>query len=202
MIRLTCPTCGTEADADAFAADVDARRAIAAAGDLPPVVARAALGYIRLFRAGDGLRLAKIGLLLREIGRLVSAGTVQREPRGAALPCGPDLWAQAMVEMLDDRAKLRLPLQSHSYLCHVAYGLAQAAQALHEAEREERRQRGERQAEPGLPPRQAALSALMTELMTLRGRLDDGLVRPDDAAAKRERIAALEQQIEALNGSH
>ncbi len=128
-MQMTCPTCGEPFPLAAGLAGADGQRLAELAAAMEPRLALAALEYVGLFGAKTLGREARI---MADLAALVAAGTVRREG-SAPLAATPALWAQAIEQMLAQRAKLRLPLSSHGYLQAIAHALADAAAAAREA---------------------------------------------------------------------
>ncbi len=137
MTLATCPSCAFQADVEAFFVDDDAKRLAAVVADLPPECARAVLAYLRLFKpAKTGLRMARAVKLAGEVAALVAAGNVCKDERGGVRrPATPAMWAQGIEQMLANRDRLSLPLESHGYLRAVVYGIADSADAAAERQK-------------------------------------------------------------------
>lgn len=140
-MRLTCAACGAHGSIEQFTADADARTALALGLKLPNGLGGIALRYISLFRpAKRGLTWDRVCKLLHEIVVMVEAGQVER--RGKSFPATPALFAHAMQQMLDQRERLDLPLQTHGYLVAIIAGDSprEAAQLEAQAEADKRTQ--------------------------------------------------------------
>lgn len=138
MTVATCPHCAFTGEVEAFFADDEGKRLAFAVADLDPECARALFGYLRLFKpAKSGLRMARAVKLAREVAGLVAAGDVCKDERGGVRRAAtPTMWAQGMEQMLAQRDRLSLPLESHGYLRAVVFGLADSADAAAERQRE------------------------------------------------------------------
>lgn len=138
MTLATCPHCAFQAEIEAFFVDDDGRRLAAVSAELPPECGRAVLAYLRLFKPPKtGLRTARAVKLAREVVTLIAAGTVCKDERsGVRRPASPSMWAQGIEQMLAQRDRLSLPLESHGYLRAVVYGLADSVDAAAERQRE------------------------------------------------------------------
>ncbi|HEY1071239.1 MAG TPA: hypothetical protein VGE33_12005 [Thermomonas sp.] len=137
-MQATCPHCAFQGEIEAFFADDDGKRLAAVVAELPAECGRAVLAYLRLFKpAKTGLRTARAVKLAREVLALVAAGSVCKDERsGVRRPASPSMWAQGIEQMLAQRDRLSLPLESHGYLRAVVFGLADSVDAAAERQRE------------------------------------------------------------------
>lgn len=141
-IPVTCPCCSFEFPLEAGLVEADGKRLAAVVGEMEPVLARAALSYLRLFKPAKqrALRLPRAVKLLREVAALVATGSVSRDDRsGQRYPATPALWAAGIDQMLASADQLSLPMEGHNYLRKVVYTLAETAAADQEAAREQTR---------------------------------------------------------------
>jgi len=138
-MRMTCPECGAQAHLAAFFVEDDGKRLAGLFAEMEPVLGRAVLGYLGLFKpAKNALRLSRAVKLTQELVALVNAGTVCRDERsGVRRAATPSLWAQGIETVLTQRSSLSLPLENHNYLRAVVFGLADKADAAAERQREE-----------------------------------------------------------------
>ena len=135
-MRLTCRSCGATGSAEAVFGDADAAEALRLAGELDPVIARAAWHYLALHRpAQRALSWARTEKLLRELLELVGQPTIRRHHRDWAVM--PAMWREAMDQMQGQRDKLTLPLKGHGYLLEIVAGLADKQEAGAERSREQ-----------------------------------------------------------------
>lgn len=136
-MHATCPHCAFQAEIEAFFADDEGKRLAAIMAELPPECGRAVLAYLRLFKpAKTGLRTARAVKLSRELADLINAGDVCKDERsGIRRPASPAMWAQGIEQMLAQRDRLTLPLDSHGYLRAVVYGIADSADAVVERQK-------------------------------------------------------------------
>ncbi len=152
-MKITCPSCCAQFPIEAGLLEDEGKRLAAVVADMEPVLARAALGYLRLFRPPKtALRMARAAKILRELAELVGTGTVCRDERsGVRRRATPAMWATGIEQMLQQRSSsLQLPLSNHNYLRALVYGIADSADATNERSREKALRRGERPAaEPG-----------------------------------------------------
>ena len=138
MTQATCPHCAFSAEIEAFFIDDEGKRLAAAVAELPAECGRAVLAYLRLFKpAKTGLRTARAVKLAREVAALIAAGTVCKDERsGLRRQATPAMWAQGMEQMLAQRDRLTLPLDTHGYLRAVVYTVADSADAVAERKAE------------------------------------------------------------------
>lgn len=137
-MQATCPHCAFQGEIEAFFVEAEGKRLAAIVAELPPELARAVLAYLRLFKpAKTALRTARAVKLAREVADLVKAGTVCKDERGGVRrPAPPAVWAAGIEQMLAQRDRLSLPLETHGYLRAVVFGLADQADAAAERSRE------------------------------------------------------------------
>jgi hypothetical protein len=180
-VKITCPACGTEFPVEAGLLEGDGKRLGAILADLEPVLARAALSYLRLFKpARTVLRTVRAIKLLQELLGLVRSGTVCRDERGGIQrPATAAMWIAGIEQMLVQVASLELPLSSHGYLRKVVFGLADAADAKAERKRNDEAQgRAARQAVVVDP--QAGPRSLQSTLDTLALRRSLGTIGEEE----------------------
>lgn len=122
-MNLTCPACGSQASAEVWQNDEEAREAFTLLASLPAEVQAEALRYLALFRpAKSRLSWARAGRLLAELRDLVTSREVLRNRQSR--PCPPAIWAAAMAQMQAQRDRIQRPLPNHNYLIAIAYDLA------------------------------------------------------------------------------
>lgn len=138
-MKLTCPSCGAEYPIEAGLLEDDGKRLAAVLGEMEPILARAAIAYLRLFKpTKTALRTARAIKILHELLTLVRAGTVCRDERGGIQRPAPiAAWVAGIDQMLQQPGRLQVPLSNHNYLRHVVFGLADAADAKAEKQREQ-----------------------------------------------------------------
>lgn len=167
-LRITCPNCCETYPIDAGFADDDGKRLAALFAGMEPVLGRAVIGYLRLFKPKTALRTARAIKIVEELLALVNAGTVCRDERGGLRrPASPAIWAAGIEQMLAAPGKLTLPLANHHYLRAIVYGLADQADAAAERQREAQVRVGNRPPAPSAPretPLQAQLAYLASQL--------------------------------------
>jgi hypothetical protein len=136
----TCSTCGTRAPLIDFLVDAEARRAFSALCDRMadyPDLLRRIPGYLSLHSTtGRSAAWPKVTRLIDEISDLVSVGTVTYDR--VTRPCPPALWAHAMDEAQESRAKGKLivPLDGHGWVIKVAWAAAGKTEAQTESNRQ------------------------------------------------------------------
>lgn len=166
-LRITCPNCCESYPIEAGFVDDDGKRLAAMLAGVEPMLGRAIIGYLRLFKpAKTSLRSARAGKIVDELLDLVRVGTVCRDERGGLRrPAPPSLWAAGIEQLLAAPEKLRLPLSNHHYLRAVVFGLADQADAVAERSKEAGLRAGQRSAAaPKETPLQAQLAWLRQEL--------------------------------------
>lgn len=136
-MRVTCPCCATEFPIEAGMLDADGKRLAALLAAMEPVLGRATLSYLRLFKpAKTALRTARAVKIVAELDALVRPGSVCRDERGGLRrPASPATWA-AGIEQILAAPPHGLPLANHNYLRAIVFGLADAADAAAERQKE------------------------------------------------------------------
>lgn len=192
MTLATCPHCAFQGEIEAFFVDAEGKRLAAIMAELPPECARAVLGYLRLFKpAKTALRTARAVKLAREVADLVKAGSVCKDERGGVRrPTSPAIWAAGIEQMLAQRDRLSLPLESHGYLRAVVFGLADQADAAQERAREANARAG-RHLEAGSKAVQSTgESPLDNALGWITQQVSIGAMTPEQATEERARVRA------------
>lgn len=187
-MRVTCPNCCESYPIDAGFADDDGKRLAALFAGMEPVLGRAVIGYLRLFRpAKSALRTSRAIRLVEELLDLVRPGTVCRDERnGLRRPAPPAVWAAGIEQLLAAPGKLQLPLSNHHYLRAVVHGLADQVDASAERTKEADLRAGTRRSGPSAAaPRETPLQA---QLAYLREQLRIGAI--DEAEHDRQAAAA------------
>ncbi len=188
MTQATCPHCAFQAEIEAFFADDEGKRLAAVVSELPPECGRAVLAYLRLFKpAKTGLRTARAVKLAREVLALVAAGSVCKDERsGLRRPASPSMWAQGIEQMLAQRDRLSLPLESHGYLRAVVFGLADSVDAAAERQREADARVGKHLRDGSEKPAQAPVeSKLENALAYIAQQVHLGTMTAEQADAER-----------------
>lgn len=192
-MQATCPHCAFQGEIEAFFVEAEGKRLAAIVAELPPELARAVLAYLRLFKpAKTALRTARAVKLAREVADLVKAGTVCKDERGGVRrPAPPAVWAAGIEQMLAQRDRLSLPLETHGYLRAVVFGLADQADAAAERTREASARVGRRDATA--PTRSDATpgeTPLERDLNFIAQSVAYGGMTPEKAEEERARIRA------------
>lgn len=137
-MHVTCPSCSEHFPIVAGFLEPDGKRFGMLLAGMDPVLGRATVEYLALFSPGkQKLRLARAVKLVAALDALVREGTVCRDERGGVRrPATPAQWAAGIEQMLDQRARLTLPLANHHYLRAIVYGIADQADGAAERARE------------------------------------------------------------------
>ena len=138
-MRITCPNCAETYPIEAGFAAADGKRLAVQFAELEPVLARAVISYLRLFKPPkSALRTARAIKIIEELRALVEPGTVCRDERsGLRRPATQAMWAGGIDQMLATPGKLSLPLANHHYLRAIVFGIADQADAKTERARED-----------------------------------------------------------------
>jgi len=149
-LRITCPNCCESYPIDAGFADDDGKRLAALFAGMEPVLGRAVISYLRLFKpAKTSLRTARAIRIVDDLLALVRTGTVCRDERGGIRrPATPAMWAAGIEQLIAAPGKLSLPLANHHYLRAVVFGLADSEDAVSERAKEADMRVGKHRAGP------------------------------------------------------
>jgi hypothetical protein len=149
--------------------EADGKRLAATLAGVEPVLGRALVRYLRLFKpAKTALRMSRAAKLADEVANLAEVGSVSRDDRaGVRRPTTHALWAQGIETMLDQRADLELPMQGHGYLRAVVFSLADKVDAAAERQAEDNARTGRSRA-PTISPRDAAAEAAQSYAAMMR----------------------------------
>lgn len=188
-MQATCPHCAFQGEIEAFFADAEGKRLSAVMAELPAECGRAVLGYLRLFKpAKTALRTARAVKLAREVAELIGAGSVCKDERsGVRRPASPAMWAAGIEQMLAQRDRLSLPLESHGYLRAVVFGLADHADAAAERQREANARAGRHLEPASRAVQQPAETPLERQLKWIDQQLDYGGLTPEAAELERRK---------------
>ncbi|HEY4294535.1 hypothetical protein [Luteibacter sp.] len=183
-INVTCPACSTAFPIEAGLVEGDAKRLALVVAEMEPIVARAALAYLRLFKpAKTTLRLTKAAAVLAELEELVNAAQVCADERsGMRRAATPAMWAAGMEQMLNNRADLNLPLGNHNYLRKVVYALADQPAAHAERKGEVERRAGHHRVGTGtgISPPQPPEDPLKRDLAWLEKQYEYGAISKEE----------------------
>lgn len=179
-MRATCPNCGEQSHIAAYFIEDEGKRLAVCLAEMEPVLGRAVIGYLSLFKpAKTSLRLARAAKLAQEVADLVAEGEVCKDERGGIRRrASAALWAAGIDAMLQQRASLSLPLESHGYLRAVVFGLADKAEAA--AERNTEAQRRSKQGRTAKPD-EAAESPLQRQLTWITQQVGYGQMSAEQA---------------------
>lgn len=192
-MHLTCPSCHERFPIAAGFIDDDGKRLAALLADMEPVLGRAVVAYLRLFKpAKQGLRTARAVKIVQALNQLVRTGTVCRDERGGVRrPASPAMWADGIEQMLAEAGRLTLPLANHHYLRAIVYGLADKADADRERQREKDLRAGHRPAPVSENPDRQRQNALREALRRIETDVELGII--DAAKAKTMKQAARQE---------
>ncbi|WP_339844374.1 hypothetical protein [uncultured Halopseudomonas sp.] len=131
-MQMTCPCCSQQFPFEAGLADEEGKRLAALFADMPPKLGKAVLSYLRLFSPPKrSLKMGKAIRLVEDLHQMVSDGTVTRDARtNDRRQASPALWVSGIEQMIAQREKLTLPLETHHYLRAVVHGIAGDAAAV------------------------------------------------------------------------
>lgn len=164
-LTVVCTGCGLRQPIEAGLMEDDAKRLAVVLAEMEPALARAALGYLRLFKPPKTeLRVARAANLLRELRDLVQVGTVCRDERsGERKAASVAAWIVGIEKML--AAPPGDQMENHNYLRKVVWSVADDAAALapHQAPRF---------APTGNSPRVEHVDALAEKLAWLKQQLE------------------------------
>jgi hypothetical protein len=158
-MRITCPCCGALHELDTLVQHEYARRAVAAAAQLPPALFAACMRYLRLFVAASinaapqrALTMDRAATLLDILVQAINAGKVEAKGRNWSAPLAA--WPQAFEAVFEraDSGALKRPLKSHAYLFGVISNLTNAEEAKAETATEQARASGSRRVGTPCPP--------------------------------------------------
>lgn len=137
-MRTTCQNCGESQPLEAGFLDDDGKRLAMLCAEMEPVLGRAVLAYLPLFKpAVSKLRTARAVKIVQQLAVLIDAGTVCRDERGGIRrKATPAMWAEGIDQILANLRTVELPLANHNYLRAVVFGLADAVDADAERRKE------------------------------------------------------------------
>lgn len=171
-MKLTCPSCGAVASAEAWENDARWRDVLQVVASLPAPIPPMVIGYLSLFRPGKSALSPKKALrLASELSALVATGHIQVQGK-VARPCSPRIWAQGMEQMVERRGSLSLPLPNHNYLRQIVWQLADEADRQQEAVRRDSEAQGVRPKSRNPRPEQGTADG-MSEIMRKFNKLEE-----------------------------
>lgn len=153
-MHVTCPTCSDSFPIVAGFLEADGKRFGMLLASMDPTLGRATIDYLSLFTpAKQKLRLSRAVKIVAALDALVREGTVCRDERqGVRRPASASHWVAGMEQMLEQRARLTLPLLNHHYLRSVVFGIADQAAAGEEQQREQNARAGRSRTGTGISP--------------------------------------------------
>ena len=189
-MHVTCPSCNDSFPIVAGFLEPDGKRFGMLLAGMEPAVGRAVLEYLALFTpAKQKLRLVKAVKLVAALDALVRDGTVCRDERaGMRRPATAAHWVAGIEQMIEQRAKLTLPLAGHNYLRAIVYGIADQAGFAAEQAREAAAKSGRRAVGPSPPS--AATDPLAEQLAYLDQMHDYGKLTDVEWDAERAKAFA------------
>ena len=193
-MHVTCPTCSESFPIAAGFLEPDGKRFGMLLAGMEPALGRAVVDYLALFTPGrQKLRLARAVKLVAALDALVREGSVCRDERGGVRrPATVAHWVAGIEQMLEQRAKLTLPLSGHNYLRAIVYGLADQADAAAERTREADKRSGRR---TGPSPPSATADPLADQLSYLDQMHDYGKLTDAEWDAERAKAYAKYQAV-------
>lgn len=198
-MRVTCPDCASRFPLEAGFVEADGKRMAALLADVEPVLGRAVLRYLGLWKpAKRELRLERALRIATEVLDLVKAGSVMRDGReGVRRATTPAIWTTAIEQMVDGAARLDLPIDSHGYLRAIAFGLADVVDAKAEARRESDLRSRSGVTPTGVSPVAASEAPIVSELRHSAHLLSLGKITQEEHEA---RVAQLRAGTESNDG--
>lgn len=153
-MHVTCPTCSDSFPIVAGFLEADGKRFGMLLAGMEPTLGKAAVDYLSLFApAKQRLRLSRAVKIVAALDALVREGSVCRDERTdmrrTAVVAN---WVAGIELMLEQRARLTLPLLNHNYLRSVVFGIADQASASEEHQREQSARAGRTRSGTGVSP--------------------------------------------------
>jgi hypothetical protein len=189
---ITCPTCSEFFPVSAGFIEADGKRFGMLLANMEPGLGRAAIDYLSLFTpAKQKLRLARAVKILTTLDALVREGSVCRDERqGVRRPATVLHWVAGIEQMLEQRARLTLPLLNHNYLRSVVFGIADQAAAGEEQQREQNARAGRARAGTGVSPPVPPEDPMTRDLRYLDQMHNYGQLSDEEWDEKRAEILA------------
>lgn len=186
-MHVTCPSCNESFPIVAGFLEPDGKRFGMLLAGMEPALGRAVVEYLALFTPGkQKLRLARAVKLVAGLDAWVREGTVCRDERGGVRrPATAAHWAAGIEQMIEQRARLTLPLANHHYLRAIVYGIADQAGAAAEQTREAAAKSGRRPVGPSPPT--VARDPLAEQLAYLDQMRDYGRLTEQEWDTEREK---------------
>lgn len=140
-MKLTCPACGENLSLAALLEHDAAREVISIALKMPAPLGKLLMQYVSLFKpAQRALSMDRLASILGELLPMVTDAKVSKNGNVYAAP--QDYWAQAITNMVSNKAALTLPLKTHGYLISIIAGYADKSAAVAEKQSEQGRKYG------------------------------------------------------------
>jgi hypothetical protein len=189
-MNLTCPECSASFPVVAGFLEQDGKRFGMLLAGMEPNLGRATIEYLSLFTpAKQKLRLTRAVKIVAALDALVREGTVCRDERqGVRRPASVSHWVSGMEQMLEQRARLTLPLLNHHYLRSVVFGIADQAAAGDERQREQNARAGRGRTGTGISPPTAPEDPMTRDLKYLDQLREYGQISDEEWDVKRAEI--------------
>ncbi len=127
-MKISCTECGAVLDLFSCLDDADGRLFVDELKELPPVLIKPFLSYLRLFKpAKQAIKWSRMLRLTRELAPIIKSAQITRNGIVYAVPV--DHWRQEFLRLADRPATLQLPLKDHGYLLQVLANQAEKAAA-------------------------------------------------------------------------
>jgi hypothetical protein len=122
-MNLRCPDCGGSSSLVGWANESSIQEAFVELSKVPSPVNGHVPNYLSLFRPKKtSLTWKRTLKLIEEIKFLVLNNCVS--VGSASKACSPEIWAEAMETMINQRDELEIPFKNHNYLKSIAFRLA------------------------------------------------------------------------------
>lgn len=192
-MHVTCPNCSDSFPIVAGFLEADGKRLAMLLAGMEPALGRATLDYLGLFApARQKLRLSRAIKIVEALNALVREGSVCRDERQGVRRAAPVAhWVAGIELMLEQRARLTLPLLNHHYLRSVVFGIADQAAASEEQTREQSARAGRARTGTGISPPTPPEDPLTRDLKWLDQQHDYGQL--SDEEWDRQRAATIER---------
>lgn len=191
-MHVTCPTCSDAFPIAAGFLEADGKRFGMLLAGMEPALGRATVDYLALFTpAKQKLRLSRAVKIVGALDAFVREGTVCRDERqGVRRAAAVAHWVAGIEQMLEQRARLTLPLTNHHYLRSVVFGIADQAAASDEQKREHSARTGQGRSGTGVSPPSTPEDPMTRDLRWLDQQRDYGQLTDEEWDAKRAEIIA------------
>jgi hypothetical protein len=190
-MHVTCPTCSEAFPVTAGFLEADGKRFGMLLAGMEPALGRAMLEYLPLFTpTKQKLRLSRAVKLVAALDAMVREGSVTRDERTSARRAATTAhWVAGIEQMLEQRARLTLPLINHHYLRSVVYGIADQADAAAERQREASARAGRGHAGPSIDNDVVRARLMRAEAFgRIQSDLDLGLISQEEADERRAKL--------------